>query len=689
MRTVNHYTKRILALLMVCALCINLFAGAGLLQRVAAEETAASGVDLMNSASFTGVTGVLSYDVDKKTGWIGGNGTTASTAQKSAFFTYNTFGDVIVDGEEVALTSREITYSVTFSDFTYNSTTYPNGVRQEAVVLHLQYTDSDSKEWNLYNRFGAQKYGSGHYMQIGSTGSTLLAANAGAPFYSESVKNSIANFPALASGDTISMKVKCATDTENGYIKLLLNGEEKHSFVYTGTTLPQFGLKSMNLMAKISNISLAVDGATGWSQCTNHVEGEQIIDAQPGLGVEGSWHTECTNCGQTINSGTIPALVGMELIDENACLSNQKVGVLTYDVNAKEGWIGGDGTTLSTDVPERYFSFDRYADVMVDGAAVPYGSREVTYSVTFSDFTYDTSYTYGVRSQGVILMLLYKDADGNTWKLENRFGAKGYGSGQYMQVWQPGKTVGSGSTLLAANAGAPFYSESVKNSVSNFPALANGDTITLKVKGATDTENGYIKLLLNGTEWHSFVFTGTNQPDFGLKAFKLMAKTSNASLFVDGATGWADCACDEPVVEEYDSSATCPEGTTLTGKCTVCGNRVIKVIEPTDHTVGETVIENEKAADCVNPGSYESVVYCVYCGEEVSRETVVTEALGHAYDNDCDADCNNCGETREAGHQYYYPCDPVCMICYEITNPDAAHNVIAVEAVEATCVADG
>jgi hypothetical protein len=108
---------------------------------------------------------------------------------------------------------------------------------------------------------------------------------------------------------------------------------------------------------------------------------------------------------------------------------------------------------------------------------------------------------------------------------------------------------------------------------------------------------------------HSFVYTGKTHPDFGLKAFKLMAKVSDVSIVVDGATGWAPC----------------------------------------EHIPGEISKENEKAADCVNPGSYEAVVRCTFCGEEVSRETITTEALGHTYDDDNDTDCNVCGAVREVG----------------------------------------
>ena len=39
------------------------------------------------------------------------------------------------------------------------------------------------------------------------------------------------------------------------------------------------------------------------------------------------------------------------------------------------------------------------------------------------------------------------------------------------------------------------------------------------------------------------------------------------------------------------------------------------------HTDGEPVIENEVAATCDVPGSYDTVVYCTVCGKELSRET--------------------------------------------------------------------
>jgi len=50
------------------------------------------------------------------------------------------------------------------------------------------------------------------------------------------------------------------------------------------------------------------------------------------------------------------------------------------------------------------------------------------------------------------------------------------------------------------------------------------------------------------------------------------------------------------------------------------------------HTEDEAVIENEVSGDCEKGGSYDSVVYCTVCGEELSRDTYPAAALGHDYE---------------------------------------------------------
>ena len=59
------------------------------------------------------------------------------------------------------------------------------------------------------------------------------------------------------------------------------------------------------------------------------------------------------------------------------------------------------------------------------------------------------------------------------------------------------------------------------------------------------------------------------------------------------------------------------------------------------HANTNTTVENEIPATCTEDGSYETVVTCADCGEELSRETTVVPATGHDYQ---DGTCANCGE---------------------------------------------
>ena len=66
--------------------------------------------------------------------------------------------------------------------------------------------------------------------------------------------------------------------------------------------------------------------------------------------------------------------------------------------------------------------------------------------------------------------------------------------------------------------------------------------------------------------------------------------------------------------------------------CTECGeelSREAKTIDKLDHTPGEAVQENVVPATCTEDGSYDEVVYCTECGEELSRETKTIKTEGH------------------------------------------------------------
>ena len=81
----------------------------------------------------------------------------------------------------------------------------------------------------------------------------------------------------------------------------------------------------------------------------------------------------------------------------------------------------------------------------------------------------------------------------------------------------------------------------------------------------------------------------------------------------------------------------------------------------TDHThVGaDPVQENEVAGTCQIPSSYDRVVYCVDCGEEIEREQVVGSTTDHEY---VIGECMHCGAAdpdfdEEGG--FIGPWDPV------------------------------
>ncbi|MCD8147700.1 MAG: hypothetical protein LUD84_10590, partial [Clostridiales bacterium] len=66
--------------------------------------------------------------------------------------------------------------------------------------------------------------------------------------------------------------------------------------------------------------------------------------------------------------------------------------------------------------------------------------------------------------------------------------------------------------------------------------------------------------------------------------------------------------------------------------CSVCGeelSRTTITVVAGSHTAGDPVTENYEAPTCTEDGSYDTVVYCTECGEELSRTTITVEATGH------------------------------------------------------------
>ncbi len=97
------------------------------------------------------------------------------------------------------------------------------------------------------------------------------------------------------------------------------------------------------------------------------------------------------------------------------------------------------------------------------------------------------------------------------------------------------------------------------------------------------------------------------------------------------------------------------------------------------HVEAEAVRENEIAATCTAEGSYDSVVYCSVCNEELSRETLTIPKTEHIYNTGvvtteptCNTNgiktytCTVCGDTYTetiAANGHTYNSDKVCTVC--------------------------
>ena len=96
-----------------------------------------------------------------------------------------------------------------------------------------------------------------------------------------------------------------------------------------------------------------------------------------------------------------------------------------------------------------------------------------------------------------------------------------------------------------------------------------------------------------------------------------------------------------------DLEATCDVKGSKHKVCTVCGVTTKTAAIPVlGHVEGTPVVENNVAPTCTDKGSYDEVVYCATCGDELARNSVEVDALGHTMSTaTCQAPstCSVCG----------------------------------------------
>ena len=128
---------------------------------------------------------------------------------------------------------------------------------------------------------------------------------------------------------------------------------------------------------------------------------------------------------------------------------------------------------------------------------------------------------------------------------------------------------------------------------------------------------------------------------------------------------------------------TCTAMGTEEHKCSVCQHTETKETTALGHKEANAVEENKNDATCTSDGSYDSVIYCLICGDELSRETKTIAMVGHDYETVVTA--STC---TEKGYTTY-----MCLRCSDSYVSDyvnaLGHIEVTDEAVVSTCTTTG
>lgn len=156
---------------------------------------------------------------------------------------------------------------------------------------------------------------------------------------------------------------------------------------------------------------------------------------------------------------------------------------------------------------------------------------------------------------------------------------------------------------------------------------------------------------------------------------------------------------------EVTTSATCTTAGERTYTCTACSATKKEMIPATGHTPDAAVRENKVAATCTTAGSYDEVVYCTACGNEVSRTQKTIDKLAHDYDttkwvktdeNHHGHKCKNCDAITDLtahvpGAAATETTPQLCTECGYVIAPAThpEHTWVFVAETPATCNATG
>ena len=255
---------------------------------------------------------------------------------------------------------------------------------------------------------------------------------------------------------------------------------------------------------------------------------------------------------------------------------------------------------------------------------------------------------------------------------------------------EPGKTAGTkcgvcGDELSGFEVIPPAGHQWDEGKVTTEPTCEGTGVKTFTCSNCQ--EKRYEDIPATGHQWdEGKVTTEPKCEEAGVKTYtcKVCKETKTEAIDATGHTP----------VEVPEVPATCTEPGKKAGtKCSVC-NKILSGVEEIPakgHTPGKAVKESVVLATCEAAGSYEEVVYCEVCKEELTRVSKTLPAMGHTRgeavrENVIDSTCADEGSCDEVVY---------CEVCKKELSREAkviekkAHTPVDVAEVPATCTEPG
>lgn len=182
---------------------------------------------------------------------------------------------------------------------------------------------------------------------------------------------------------------------------------------------------------------------------------------------------------------------------------------------------------------------------------------------------------------------------------------------------------------------------------------SSGERVFLTMSGITLMRVQFVKELVEWARAYALWALNHNNPHPGAQPrepfvqitrellFSTNIKCDNLSFSPDGGNNYVN------MTDFYSRFVLAQES--ITAMQERIGELETALGQQHTHTNASAIRENVIEATCTSDGSYDSVVYCATCSEEIGRTKITTAALGHSWrDATCTSPktCTRCGATQ-------------------------------------------